>query len=834
MSSTLLGTIGVLLLAVGALMLCPAAAGQSSIDGSDASANSNSQATSTLTASTVRATAVTLNWEAFDDSESSLAGYNIYRRKEGQRYPLQPSGFTGVRDEEGGTRYVADRLEPGTTYFFKVLGRNENLEEVGSAREVTVTTSEEKEGTYRYMTLKVAVVIYKNANHRNGGDHQTPDRLVEDYKLYLNKARDFIWRNTNMKLNIDFTYYPIEEYVEMDNRAFQSVNTTGRHLQEMFGVMNTQYDFVFRLTPSVGGYYSLGATNRIGEAMSGPDRRTGFAQLQLPLPESGYGSDPYEYGDQVSKRVNNLIWLFIHEGQHVLDGIYRYNAHPEFGHGDRPQQYNASVYSQVPESLRFGKRYDFQSALFRTFDPEDFSTYLDLDRRWGVVREVRDADGDGLPDKNSRVPVSEKTFGSDTTSADTDGDGLSDKAEATDGIYPYSASNPNDSDTDSDNTPDGDDRYPRYNVSQSVMKAGGFRPTIDGDVSEWPEKASISQGVFHKTEAVSSFDPTVYSTYARDSLYIALELPRSAVPMMRFDFDADGRWYGIGNTEIVADVVDEGLERIRTYDASIDGRSISDNGVWDTNSEYQQEFGRVYTLNSTQGARIRFDVQRRDEKVAIEMAFPETRRGEVDPRLNNDIVFDTGDKIGFRLDYSAIGGSKKTLTRALEKTLSSGMGGAFALSDNHRSGPKYHTPASATPKNQAGTVRADNARKAETFDKWSYVYFTLGDKKIEEGGGSAEETAINSVYPNPFTGTEGTVTINYSVAQRGNVEIAVYDMLGRRVKTLKNEETRPGSSLQVRWDGTRAGGEPVASGLYFVRMETPSGTTHTSRMIITR
>lgn len=826
-SSLLLRTIGALLLAVFVLAPRPAIAGEGDDEdpGPDATA-SESQIVNDLTTSAVQATAVTLDWEALDPSESTVAGYNVYRRQEGRQYPFEPNGFTGVRDEDDGTRYVADRLEPGETYFFRVVARNQDLDEVGTPQEIRVTTEEEQDGTYRYMTLRVAVVVYKNANHRNGGDHKTPDRIVEDYKFFLDKAKDFIWRNTDMKLNIEYTYYPIEEYVEMEDRSFQSVGVTARHLQDMFGVVNTQYDMIFRLGPSVGGFWSVGATDRIEEAMSGPDRRTGFSQLQLPLFERGYADDPYETQDQVSKQMNSLIWLFVHEGQHAFDGIYRWNAEPQFGHGDRPHQYgNPEDYEQTggPESIRHGRRYDFQSKLFRTFDPEDFSVYLDLDEDWGVVREVKDADGDGLPDADPRVAINEQTFDSDTTSADTDGDGLDDKAEATDGIYPYSASDPNNQDTDGDGISDGEDRHPRYDVSPEIMKAGGFRPAVDGDVEEWPEKASISRGVFHTTEAVSSFDPTVYGAHTQDSLYIALELPRAAAPLLRFDFDADGRWFGVGNTEVVPDVVNEGLKRLRTYDAGLSGRSVQDNGVWDTNSDYQADFGRVYTLNSNEGARIRFDVQRQGGQVGIEMAFPQ--------KPDDKITFESGEEIGFRLDYSGIGGEEETLNQALEQTLASTANSRFEPDRERRPELKYDALRAPQEANRKTAPSNDTPRKAETFDKWSYVYFTLGDQKIEEGG-VAEETAIKNVYPNPFTGA-GSVTIDYKMAERGDLEIAVYDILGRRVKTLKNEEERQGKFLRVEWDGTRAGGEPVASGLYFIRMDAP-GTTQTSRVIISR
>ena len=70
-------------------------------------------------------------------------------------------------------------------------------------------------------------------------------------------------------------------------------------------------------------------------------------------------------------------------------------------------------------------------------------------------------------------------------------------------------------------------------------------------------------------------------------------------------------------------------------------------------------------------------------------------------------------------------------------------------------------------------------------------------------------------YPNPFR--EAT-TIAYEVEQPGPVTLIVYDLLGRRVRTLV-DGMQPAGRHYVRWDGRNAGGQPVASGAYFYRIE---------------
>ncbi len=73
-------------------------------------------------------------------------------------------------------------------------------------------------------------------------------------------------------------------------------------------------------------------------------------------------------------------------------------------------------------------------------------------------------------------------------------------------------------------------------------------------------------------------------------------------------------------------------------------------------------------------------------------------------------------------------------------------------------------------------------------------------------------------YPNPFN---PTTTIKFGVAKAGQVSLVVYDLLGRKVKTLFNENTHVGFHT-VGWDGTNEFGNKVATGLYFYQLKAES------------
>jgi hypothetical protein len=73
--------------------------------------------------------------------------------------------------------------------------------------------------------------------------------------------------------------------------------------------------------------------------------------------------------------------------------------------------------------------------------------------------------------------------------------------------------------------------------------------------------------------------------------------------------------------------------------------------------------------------------------------------------------------------------------------------------------------------------------------------------------------ALLQNYPNPFN---SSTTIQFELPKTGNVSLAVYDILGRKISLLANREFTAGQHA-IRWDGTADNGKAVASGRYFVR-----------------
>jgi C1A family cysteine protease len=76
-------------------------------------------------------------------------------------------------------------------------------------------------------------------------------------------------------------------------------------------------------------------------------------------------------------------------------------------------------------------------------------------------------------------------------------------------------------------------------------------------------------------------------------------------------------------------------------------------------------------------------------------------------------------------------------------------------------------------------------------------------------------TALEQNYPNPFN---GTTSIFYSIGERCEVEIKIYDPAGRVIKMLERTLRAPGR-YSILWNGSDSAGRGVASGVYFCRIK---------------
>ncbi len=88
-------------------------------------------------------------------------------------------------------------------------------------------------------------------------------------------------------------------------------------------------------------------------------------------------------------------------------------------------------------------------------------------------------------------------------------------------------------------------------------------------------------------------------------------------------------------------------------------------------------------------------------------------------------------------------------------------------------------------------------------------------------------TALNGAYPNPFN---PSTTIRFSLAEAGPVELRIYDLSGRRIRSLIDGRLDAGAH-EFDWKGRDDAGHVLASGVYFLLFKAGE-TTDTGKLIL--
>lgn len=82
--------------------------------------------------------------------------------------------------------------------------------------------------------------------------------------------------------------------------------------------------------------------------------------------------------------------------------------------------------------------------------------------------------------------------------------------------------------------------------------------------------------------------------------------------------------------------------------------------------------------------------------------------------------------------------------------------------------------------------------------------------------------------PNPFN---PSTTIRYSLSTAGPVTLRIYDVTGAVVRALVDDAHAAAGASEATWNGRDDGGRPVASGVYFYRLQSPN-LTLTRKMVL--
>jgi flagellar hook assembly protein FlgD len=98
---------------------------------------------------------------------------------------------------------------------------------------------------------------------------------------------------------------------------------------------------------------------------------------------------------------------------------------------------------------------------------------------------------------------------------------------------------------------------------------------------------------------------------------------------------------------------------------------------------------------------------------------------------------------------------------------------------------------------------------------------TIEESAVESGDFYPSTMVLHQNYPNPFN---PKTVIKFTVTERSDMLISIYDLSGREVKELVNGELVSGYH-QVIWDGRDNHGQSVSSGIFFCKLESKSLVT---------
>jgi gamma-glutamylcyclotransferase (GGCT)/AIG2-like uncharacterized protein YtfP len=87
--------------------------------------------------------------------------------------------------------------------------------------------------------------------------------------------------------------------------------------------------------------------------------------------------------------------------------------------------------------------------------------------------------------------------------------------------------------------------------------------------------------------------------------------------------------------------------------------------------------------------------------------------------------------------------------------------------------------------------------------------------------------ALHQNYPNPFN---PVTTLRYDLPEDATVSIIIYDVMGRKVRSLINT-TQSAGFRSIHWNATNDMGEPVSAGMYIYMIQA-GNFTKTKKMVL--
>ncbi len=376
----------------------------------------------------------------------------------------------------------------------------------------------EQPNTLKIRSLKILAVIYR-------GTPEDKDRLTDEQIQYvkngLDYARLFYFRNTQCRLNLDIHYLLVDEAPpKHDGPTYDNIVEDLRAR----GVKDNEYDGLYstgiRFTGCYGGF-------RIFDKTAGA--------FSTCTPDKDFDWWP----ESNPKAWFTTTWMFTHEFQHALDLIIC-----DVNSG-RPEMLHGHPYADCKQKYFWWGHSGAQHFDWQAHTLTSFKNYLSLKTPNDLIIEAVDADGDGMPDDDPRLPMDEKRFGSDPTKKDTDGDGLDDLQEFCADVF--RGSDPRNPDTDGDGIPDGKDRHPTVAIAETISYTAAD-PKIDGVLDECYKPFTMGMYADNAPELAKA---RMFACWNEDALHLFLKSEVKCNLIMTVDSSPENGYWEGGDTYLI-------------------------------------------------------------------------------------------------------------------------------------------------------------------------------------------------------------------------------------------------------------------------------------------
>jgi len=115
-----------------------------------------------------------------------------------------------------------------------------------------------------------------------------------------------------------------------------------------------------------------------------------------------------------------------------------------------------------------------------------------------------------------------------------------------------------------------------------------------------------------------------------------------------------------------------------------------------------------------------------------------------------------------------------------------------------------------------------NCEAAGNYDSTAYAlilgvceYLGLDLSKIQLEATMPSSYSLLQNYPNPFN---PVTKLRYDLPENSHVNITIFDILGREVKTIVNQYQNAGHR-SITWNATNDRGHSVSAGVYLYRIQ---------------